>query len=108
MKTMTVAEACELFGDPLEISERMPKFDPKVRGARKDAHRSVRQRAMGAAFRAGNSPDEIAEFMDCPRFVVLHNLRMYGYIYMDLEYGLTEHQLEKELRPEPETETTEA
>jgi hypothetical protein len=43
--------------------------------------------------------------MDCPRFVVLHNLRMYGYIFMDLEYGLTEHQLEKELRPEPETET---
>lgn len=104
MKTMTVAEACELFGDPLEVSERMPKFDPKGREANKEAHRSVRRRAMGAAFRAGNTPDEIAEFMDCPRFVVLHNLRMYGYIFMDLEYGLTEHQLETELRPEPETE----
>jgi hypothetical protein len=105
MKTMTVAEACELFGDASQISERMPKFEPRFRDAHKEAHRSTRRKVMGAAFRAGNSPDEIAEFMDCPRFVVLHNLRMYGYIFMDLEYGLTEHQLEKELRPEPETET---
>lgn len=98
---MTVAEACELFGEASQISERRPKFDPKGREASKEAHRSVRRRAMGAAFRAGNTPDEIAEFMGCPRFVVLHNLRMYGYIFMDLEYGLTEHQLEKELRPDP-------
>jgi hypothetical protein len=105
MKTMTVAEACELFGDAAQISERRPKFERRGRDIEKQAHRSLRRRAMGAAFRAGNSPDEIAEFMDCPRFVVLHNLRMYGYIFMDLEYGLTERQLEKELRPEPETET---